>query len=187
MDGPFQYANNGISAFTWLTQHPEVFQAFHGYIHALRIHRPSWTEMYPVQEHLISGLKTEPGDASAFVDVGGGTGQILQDFHAAVPEYTGRLVLQEQAPVIQAAEAGGLGQSRRIELQVHDFFTPQPIKGARAYLFRSVLHDWPDEQCRTILGHIKDAMVPGYSRILISDFVSHLVEREGIPPWSLHC
>lgn len=66
----------------------------------------------------------------------------------------------------------GVGESKRIELQVHDFFTPQPIKGARAYFMRSVLHDWPDEQCRKILGHLKDAMDPGYSKILISDCVS---------------
>ncbi|KAG6354382.1 hypothetical protein INS49_004399 [Diaporthe citri] len=38
------------------------------------------------------------------------------------------------------------GKDSRVELQVHDFFTPQPVKGARAYFTRSVLHDWPDEQ-----------------------------------------
>lgn len=42
--------------------------------------------------------------------------------------------------------------------------------GARAYYFRSVLHDWDDEMCRKILMHIKDAMKPGYSKILINEF-----------------
>ncbi|KAI1465194.1 S-adenosyl-L-methionine-dependent methyltransferase [Daldinia caldariorum] len=169
LDGPFQYANSYGSAFTWLTDHPDVFKAFHSYVHALRLHRPSWSDMYPVQERLIKGLKSN-GDASAFVDIGGGTGQILQDFHASVPQYTGRLVLQEIPDVITAATAMGVGDDG-IELQVHDFFTPQPIKGARAYFMRSVLHDWPDEQCRKILGHLKDAMEPGYSKILISDCI----------------
>ncbi|CAJ2503044.1 Uu.00g104380.m01.CDS01 [Anthostomella pinea] len=36
---------------------------------------------------------------------------------------------------------------------------------------RSVMHDWADDQCRNILGHLKDAMEPGYSKILISDCV----------------
>ncbi|KAI0838306.1 S-adenosyl-L-methionine-dependent methyltransferase [Hypoxylon sp. FL0890] len=170
LNGPFQYANKCGSAFVWLSERPEVFQAFHKYVHALRIHRPSWVDFYPVQEHLVEGLRTE-GDASALIDVGGGTGQILQDFHASVPQYTGRLVLQETPEVIAAATSLGVGKDSRIELQVHDFFTPQPIKGARAYFMRSVLHDWPDEQCRKILGHLKDAMEPGYSKILISDCV----------------
>lgn len=171
LDGSFQYANKCGSAFVWLTEHPEVFEAFHRYAHALRVHTPSWMEMYPVQERLIEGLRTGGGDASsAFVDIGGGTGQILQDFRANVPQYTGRLVLQEVPDVIAAATAMGVGKDA-IELQVHDFFKPQPIKGARAYYMRSVMHDWPDEQCRQILRHLKDAMEPGYSRILINDCV----------------
>ena len=40
---------------------------------------------------------------------------------------------------------------------------------ARAYYMRYILHDWPDAECRTILGHLKDAMEPGYSKILIHE------------------
>lgn len=181
-DGPFQYANKCGHAFGWLSENPKVFQAFHQYVHALRAHRPSWTEMYPVQERLVDGLRAE-GDASAFVDVGGGTGQVLQDFRAGVPQYTGRLVLQELAGVVAVAEGAGVGAGGSgIELQVHDFFTPQPVRGARAYFMRSVLHDWPEELCRTILGHLRDAMEPGYSRILISDCVSAWRSPSGPDP-----
>ncbi|KAI1172105.1 S-adenosyl-L-methionine-dependent methyltransferase [Nemania sp. FL0916] len=169
LNGPFQYANKCGSAFTWLAERPENFRAFHAYVHALRLHRPSWSDMYSVQDNLIDGLILE-GSASAFVDIGGGTGQVLQDFHEHVPRYPGRLVLQEIPEVIGAAKGLGVAESG-IELQVHDFFTPQPIKGARAYFMRSVLHDWPDDQCRKILGHLKDTMTPGYSKILISDCV----------------
>lgn len=35
----------------------------------------------------------------------------------------------------------------------------------------SVLHDWPDEVCAKILGRVKDAMKPGYSRLLINENV----------------
>lgn len=54
--------------------------------------------MYPVKKRLIEGMKD--GDASAFVDVGGGIGEILQDFHTTVPQYQGRLILQELPEVI---------------------------------------------------------------------------------------
>lgn len=172
LDGPFQFGHKYIGhAFGWLKAHPEVFQAFHGYIHALRVHRPSLTDMYPVKERLVDGMKTG-GDSSALVDMGGSLGQVLQDFARDVPEYTGRLVLQELQEVVEAAVASGVGVEGRIELQTHDFFSPQPIRGARAYFIRSILHDWPDEQCRIILAHLKDALEPGYSKILISDCVS---------------
>lgn len=174
IQGPFQFGHDWTGhAFGWLTEHPEVFQAFHGYVHALRKHRPAWSEIYPVKERLIDDLKMD-GDSSVFVDIGGGTGQILEDFHKSVPEYAGRLVLQELPEVINAVVASGskLAQDSRFELQPHDFFTRQPIRGARAYFMRSVLHDWQDDKCRAILNHLKDAMEPGYSRILISDCVS---------------
>ena len=35
----------------------------------------------------------------------------------------------------------------------------------------SVLHDWPDEVGAKIIGRIKEAMKPGYSRLLINENV----------------
>ncbi|KAI1204465.1 S-adenosyl-L-methionine-dependent methyltransferase [Annulohypoxylon truncatum] len=169
LNGPFQYANQSGSMFTWLADHPEVFHAFHLYLRTLRTYRPSWMDMYPVQKHLVEGLNVD-GDASAFVDIGGSTGQMLEEFRDRVPEYKGRLVLQDTSDVISAA-AAGLGNDTRIELQVHDFFAPQPIKGARAYFMHFILHDWPDDRCREILGHLRDAMEPGYSKILIGECI----------------
>lgn len=122
------------------------------------------------KDSIALALSQVAAEGSKFMN---GTGQILQDFRASVPQYTGRLVLQELAAVVAAAEGMRVGgKDSGIELQVHDFFMPQPVKGTRAYFMRSVLHDWPDEQCRTILGHLRNAMEPGYSKILISDCVS---------------
>ncbi|KAK0714772.1 O-methyltransferase-domain-containing protein [Lasiosphaeris hirsuta] len=46
--------------------------------------------------------------------------------------------------------------------------TALPVRGARAYYMHSVLHDWPDDKCASIIGHIKSAMTPGYSKLLIN-------------------
>lgn len=35
----------------------------------------------------------------------------------------------------------------------------------------SVLHDWPDNVCKSILARIKEAMKPGYSKLLINENV----------------
>lgn len=36
---------------------------------------------------------------------------------------------------------------------------------------RLVLHDWPDAKCAVILSHLREAMVPGYSKLLINEAV----------------
>lgn len=54
----------------------------------------------------------------------------------------------------------------------HDFFEPQPIKGARAYYLHSILHDWNrEDDVLTILRHVREAMIPGYSKLLINDIM----------------
>ena len=42
--------------------------------------------------------------------------------------------------------------------------------GARAYYFRNILHDWPDEKCREILRRTAAAMKKGYSKVLINEW-----------------
>ena len=49
----------------------------------------------------------------------------------------------------------------------YDFLAPQPIKGARAYILKYVLHDWPDPKAVEILNQITAAMKPGYSKLII--------------------
>lgn len=50
--------------------------------------------------------------------------------------------------------------------------------GARAYYVNGVLLNWPDSACEDILSHIKQAMKPGYSKLLINDIV--------MPPTGAH-
>jgi len=168
LDGPFQFAQKSPNPFIWLSEHPKVLQAFYAYVHGQREDRPSWTDFYPVQERLVIGHRTQ-GDASALVDVGGGAGQVLDEFRKDVPQWQGRLILQELPNVIEHARSTVL--DKQIELQSSDFFAEQPVKGARAYFMRYILHDWSDESCLKILASLKAAMEPGYSRILINDCV----------------
>ena len=43
--------------------------------------------------------------------------------------------------------------------------------GARAYYIHSTLHNWSDDVCESILARVKEAMKPGYSKLLINDWV----------------
>lgn len=130
--------------------------------------KPTWTDanFYPVSENLGRGLK-ENKDAVLLVDIGGGLGHDLEDFKGKYPQLPGRLILQERPEVI--AQITETKQS--IEPTVHDFFTPQPVKGAKAYYLHSVLHDWDDETSIKILKQIVSAMEKGYSKLLIHELV----------------
>ncbi|KAI9695980.1 MAG: hypothetical protein M1820_008321 [Bogoriella megaspora] len=167
-DGPFQHAHGPINGFTWLNQNPKVMEAFVSYMFRQRRERPSWVDpgFYPIKDRLIEGVAAA-GDASAIVDVGGAVGLCLVELQTKVPEWKGRLILQEQESVTSQIK----GLDPRIEIQTHDFFQPQPVKGARAYYLRDILHNWPNDRCRLILTRLKDAMTLGYSKVLLNECV----------------
>jgi len=63
---------------------------------------------------------------------------------------------------------------------VHDFFNPQPTKGAGLYLLRSVIHDWPDQDAKIILKHLRDAADPS-SKLIIFDLLAvHTCEASSV-------
>ncbi|KAI8947771.1 hypothetical protein F4801DRAFT_582106 [Xylaria longipes] len=54
----------------------------------------------------------------------------------------------------------------------YDFFTPQPIKGARTSYMHGVLHDWSDEPARKILEMQRETLVPGLSNLLVHGHIA---------------
>ncbi|CAI7567087.1 unnamed protein product [Penicillium glandicola] len=90
------------------------------------------------------------------VDVGGGKGHDVATFAAHYSPCSGVVAN---------------GMERAFEVQAHDFFTPQPIKGARAYSLHSILHDWSDEDGVKILENLVPALKKGYSRVLFNEIV----------------
>lgn len=168
-NGSLQYTyNTEMNMFEHLHSHPPYGAMFNSHMGGYRQGRPSWMDdgFYPVQERLIDGADAS-ADAAFLVDIGGSMGHDIDEFRRKNPNAPGRLVLQD-LPVV-------LGQidelDSRIERMEYDFYTEQPIKGARAYYMHSVLHDWPDEVCGKILDQVKAALKPGYSRILINENV----------------
>lgn len=81
------------------------------------------------------------------------------------PELAGRLTLQDTAEMLSKAVV----DKEKIKALAHNFFTPQPIKGARVYFLHSTLHDWPDDRAKEILLQLRPAMSKGYSKILLNE------------------
>ncbi|KAL8809107.1 MAG: hypothetical protein Q9200_003712 [Gallowayella weberi] len=113
-------------------------------------------------------LNRLPRNSPIFVDIGGNIGHDLERFRLAHPELADRLVLQDRLDVVVSSKCPD-----PVQKMGYDFFTPQPIQGARAYYMHGVLHDWSDEPARKILEMLKPAMAPGYRHSLRFDHDGH--------------
>ena len=131
-----------------------------------------WFHTYPVATRLLGEAGEDPR-GTLLVDVAGNKGHDLLAFARAYPHFKGTLILEDLPGTFAGlgAEQESKINTAGIKLQEYDFFTPQPVAGARAYFFRDICHDWPDKQTRQLLGQTVKAMKPGYSRLLIEDFV----------------
>ncbi|CZS78221.1 unnamed protein product [Fusarium graminearum] len=164
-DGPYQYAHNSsLPFFDWLVANPPYVNWFGSFMSVYRAGNPDWWEFYPVEERLAAGFDKSKSDVLV-VDVGGGRGHDLLSFSNGIKS-PGRLILQDLPEVI-----ADVTETTAFESQAYDFFTPQPVHGARSYFLHSILHDWGTEHGVEILKSLKPALTPGYSKVLINEIV----------------
>lgn len=108
-------------------------------------------------------------DIEVLADIGGGNGSVLAAVLTKYPAL--RAILFDQADVIDRAKANlaQAGIADRVQFIAGDFFQSVP-SGADAYFLRHIIHDWNDEQSRTILKNCHAAM-PSHGRLLLAEFV----------------
>ncbi len=105
----------------------------------------------------------------SIMDVGGGNGILLSQILRAHPTLHG--VLADQPHVLERARQRGFLSGElepRTTMQPCNFFEKVP-SGCRAYLMQRVIHDWDDEQARTILKNCRNA-VPKDGVLLLVEF-----------------
>lgn len=102
------------------------------------------------------------------VDVGGGLGSTLITILKRNPAMKG--ILFDRPNVIEQARAqiAKAGISERVELVAGDFF--QEVPRADAYFIKQVVHNWSDEDCKTLLQNCMRAMNPG-GKILVVEVI----------------
>ncbi|KAJ7195330.1 O-methyltransferase, partial [Mycena pura] len=126
-----------------------------------------------------------PTDA-VLVDVGGGIGTASMAIAQQNPTF--KVVVQDLAPTIEDAKAYWNQnfpehvQRRMVELQVHDFFGPQPTQNADVFMLRHIIHDWPDEKNIVILKHLRKAAKPTTQLIVIENIIPVVSEGESDDP-----
>ncbi|KAF2760774.1 S-adenosyl-L-methionine-dependent methyltransferase [Pseudovirgaria hyperparasitica] len=170
--GPYQFAFNTFDSwFEWLAIRPRAAANFNAFMTGYRAAKPAWAALFPVEDLLFQGLPDANHADVTVVDVGGGFGHDLHILAEHCARKPGRLICQDQASVVGSVPAALRDQAPRVEFMTHDFFTPQPIHGARAYVLKHICHDWPHEMAVQILRNIRGAMTPGYSKLFILDLV----------------
>lgn len=164
----------GDRFFGFCQTNPGAGGSFIGLMTALRNHKMVWTEVYDTRR-LLNGAQLDvdgnENPAPLFVDVGGAHGldtQHLLSRHLC--EIPANALFVEDLPEVVSTHAHEQ-LDPRIQRIAYDFFTPQPVIGSRAYFLHAVPHDWPDADCLRIFAHIRVAMWPGYSKLLIYEVV----------------
>lgn len=138
---------SGTDGFEHLRQNPE--QA--------RIFDDAMTTMSELVAPTIA-TAYDFGAWESLMDVGGGNGILLSQILRAHPGLRGVLADQEHV-LTRARERGYLGGDLkgRASMEPCNFFEQIPA-GCRAYLMKSVIHDWDEEQARIILANCRKAI-----------------------------
>ncbi len=147
----------GKDLFDWYEEHPEEAAVFGG-----------------AMTNLASMVATEVANVCDFsaakkiVDVGGSHGTLLATVLTKNPGTSGIVI---DLPLVavrarQALDAQGLrGRAQAIG---GDFF--QDVPQGDVYLLKQILHDWSDDQCRTILSNCARRLASG-GRLYIIEMV----------------
>ncbi|KAK1566271.1 S-adenosyl-L-methionine-dependent methyltransferase [Colletotrichum navitas] len=165
-DTPVKELTGHESMWSYLKETPKAGETFNILQKFSTMKEPAWMEMYP-HEKLVD--ESDP-NYPLLVDIGGGIGQDILRFYTAYPELASRIYLEDLPEVIADANEKAIIPNNVNKLE-YNFFTPQPIKSARAYFMHHIIHDWPDASAQKILEMQKSAMKPGYSRLLIHENV----------------
>lgn len=107
----------------WLHQHPRETANFNRFMIAQRSSTPNCFNHYPIEEQ----CKGWPVGKPVVVDMGGASGQQCIEFRKRFPKIQGRVIFQDLPAVIEDARSQGLPGD--VEAMIHDFYTPQVVKG----------------------------------------------------------
>ena len=147
-----------VSFFDYLAQHPDEASLFSEMMVGFHNQEPPAV----AAAYDFSTFKT-------IVDIGGATGNMLS---AVLSRHSGpRGILFDRPHVVKDAPVllEATGVSGRITVEPGDFFTGVP-SGADAYILSHIIHDWDEDRCLMILGHVRKAMDPA-GRLLIVEMV----------------
>ena len=145
----------GMPTFQYLEANPEVAEVFNN-------------AMTSGSEFVIYSTLAayDFGRYRTIIDVGGGHGRLLSMILAKVPDARG--VLYDLPSVVDGAgpELEKAGVADRCNVVGGSFFESVP-EGGDAYVMKSVIHDWSDDDAQRILRNVREAIAPGGKLLLV--------------------
>lgn len=149
---------NGALGWDYLAENPdrgaifdELMQALHG----------DETEAF-ITAYDFAGVKV-------VVDVGGGNGEVLGTLLEKHKHLTGVLFDRPEVVERTAGLLSARGVSDQCQFEGGDFFEKVPA-GGDLYILRHIIHDWADEEAKSILNSCRTA-IPETSRLLLVEGV----------------
>jgi hypothetical protein len=165
----------GTKPFDYLAANPERYVLFHSAMaDRARAAAPAIASAYDYSRF------------GTLVDVGGGNGQLLSLILAATPGLRG-VLFDHSTGVGEAAAANLLaaGVGDRCEVVAGDFFVEVPA-GHDAYLMKTVIHQWNDEEAATILGNCRKVIAKDGALLLVERVLPARVESADVRRSFLH-
>jgi len=150
---------HGMDRWEYLARHPEESAAFDAAMTELSAGESAAV----LDSYDFSGI-------GVLADVGGGKGGLLAAILAANPSMRGILLDQPHVVAGAAELLSQAGVADRCQIVGGSFFESVP-GGADAYLLKSIIHDWPDEQAIAILRTCRAAMADGGKLLLLERII----------------
>lgn len=138
----------------------QFFDYMHGHVNEEVTYQKYMAGGYPGRHEAIASI-LEVSGGETVVDVGGGTGILVQALLDRYPSLAG--VIYDQPEVI--ASLPPVPSCSRKSAIAGNFFESVPSNGD-VYILSWVLHDWPDDKARDILTSCHQAMTAA-SRLVI--------------------
>jgi SAM-dependent methyltransferase len=144
---PMVLAHNA-DFFAYLSEHPDAAAAFHD----------AMTAGARLQALMIGGA-LPVADATAILDVGGGTGSVVAHVLAAHPALRGAVLDLAEAQAGAEATFAEAGVADRAAFIAGDFFAAVPA-GYDVHILTAIVHDWGDDDAARILRNCAAAVAP---------------------------
>ncbi|KAL8716065.1 MAG: hypothetical protein Q9225_006253 [Loekoesia sp. 1 TL-2023] len=155
-----------LEPYPWLKERPNALKNFQA---VMRLNRDiNSVDVVPFDDNVSGGH-----DGVVFVDIGGNVGHQAAEVLSKHPELAGRVMVQDRGEVIKNQP-----DIKGIQWLEHDFFKTQPVKGAKYYYLRAILHNWTDNEAVQILANIVPAMsadsLVAIDEVVMPDEKAHL-------------
>ncbi|KAF2795188.1 sterigmatocystin 8-O-methyltransferase [Melanomma pulvis-pyrius CBS 109.77] len=135
-------------------------------------------ELFQLEAVVLEAADWSSVGKATVVDVGGSAGHDAIVLAKNFPELTITVQdLPQVQPVFEANLPADL--KSRVSFTPHNFFEPQPVS-ADIYIFKMILHDWPDEEAAKIIRGLIPALKTG-ARIIFFEYIGNHGETEGPP------